>query len=229
MQAVKTELQDQIKNNNYTNKKSNLTPGEKEALARLREREDIIISKADKGGAVVIQDIQAYIAEANRQLKDTEFYRPVYRDLTPAHTEEINNTIEQFAREKLIPERTARALKVSNAKTARFYTLPKIHKPGNPGRPIISAIDNATSSIAEFVDFHLQPIAESLPSYVKDTGAFLRKIRDIKPPKGSILVTMDVASLYTNIPHREGLNAVAQALARRRSPTTPARVILPLP
>ena len=78
MQNVKNELQDQTNNkDNNTNKKSNLTPGEKEAMARLREREDIIISKADKGGAVVIQDVRVYIAEAERQLKDTSFYRPV--------------------------------------------------------------------------------------------------------------------------------------------------------
>ena len=62
--------------------------------------------------------------------------------------------------------------------------LPKIHKPGNPGRPIISAIDNPTSTIAEYVDHHLQPIAEELPSYIKDTGAFLRKINSMPPPQG---------------------------------------------
>ena len=146
MQNVKNELQNLTNNtDNNINKKSNLTPGEKKAMERLREREDIIISKADKGGAVVIQDVRAYISEAERQLKDTTFYRPVDRDLTQTHAEEINSTIEHFTQEKLIPERTAKGLKVHNPKTAKFYTLPKIHKPGNPGRPIISAIGNASS------------------------------------------------------------------------------------
>ena len=227
MQTVKNDL-DNPSGNDQQKRKPNITPGEKEALARLRDRDDIIISKADKGGAVVIQNTDDYIKEANRQLQDREFYLPQDRDLTPAHTKQINDTIDQFSRERLIPEKTAKALKVHSAKTARFYTLPKIHKPGNPGRPIISAIGNATSKLAEFVDFHLQPIAEALPSYVKDTGAFLRKINAIQPapPKGAILVTMDVASLYTNIPHRDGMNAAAQALQRRRSPSIPTRVIL---
>ena len=105
--------------------------------------------------------------------------------------------------------------------------LPKIHKENNPGRPIISAINNPTSTIAQFVDHHLQPIAEELPSYIKDTGAFLRRINSIKfVPRNSILVTMDVSSLYTNIPHREGINATAQALQNRGSPSIPTRVII---
>ena len=144
IQTVKNELQDQINKTNQTSKKSNLTPGEKEAMARLRNREDIIISKADKGSEVVIQDVHAYVTEAKRQLKVTEFYKPVDLDLTPVHTKTINNTIEQFARGRLIPERTAKALKVSNPKTAKICTLPRIHKPGKLGRPISSTIGNAT-------------------------------------------------------------------------------------
>ena len=63
---------------------------------------------------------------------------------------------------------------------------------------------------------------------MKDTGDFLRRINTISPPppKNSILVTMDVGSLYTNIPHREGMTAVAQALENRSSPSIPSRVIL---
>ena len=37
--------------------------------------DDIIITRADKGGDAVILDIQEYIAEANRQLEDTMYYQ----------------------------------------------------------------------------------------------------------------------------------------------------------
>lgn len=39
---------------------------------------------------------------------------------------------------------------------------------------------------------------------------------------------MDVSALYTNIPHREGINAVAHALESRENPSVPTRVILKL-
>ena len=41
--------------------KSNLSIKEKEALKELANRDDLIISKADKGGATVMQDIDSYI------------------------------------------------------------------------------------------------------------------------------------------------------------------------
>ena len=205
----------------------NLTQGEREAMEDLASRDDILISKADKGGAVVIQDADDYVKEANRQLGNEEFYRQVDRDLTKEHTDIVNATIEQFATEKLIPEKTAKALRAVEPKTPKFYTLPKVHKENHPGRPIIAAINSPTSKLARFVDHHLQPIAEQLPSFVKDTGHFLRKIRDIgKVPKNAILVTMDVSSLYTNIPHREGLSAAARALEARTNRSIPTRVLI---
>ena len=225
IQKVKHDLSNsdhQPPNNN-----PNLSRGELEALKSLRERDDIIISKADKGGAVVIQDIEAYITEANRQLGDTEFYQKEDKDLTPDHTLKVNEAITQLAAEKLIDEKTAKHLRPDNPKTPKFYMLPKVHKQNNPGRPIIAAINSPTTNLSRYVDHHLQPLAEKLPSYIKDTGAFLRKIESTKQVNpNAILVTMDVAALYTSIPHREGINAVAHYLEKRENPSIATRVIL---
>ena len=141
IQAVKNDIEDHVPTANRNNR-SNLSQGEQTALANLKKRDDILISKADKGGTVVIQDVGAYITEAERQLNDTTYYERQDEDLTEKHTAEINATIDRFGEEKLIPEKTAKALKTTNPKTPRFYMLPKVHKPGVPGRPIISAIDS---------------------------------------------------------------------------------------
>ena len=54
-----------------------------------------------------------------------------------------------------------------------------------------------------------QNILDKIPSFLKDTTDFLCKLNDIthleKPD--SLLVTMDVNSLYTNIPHSDGVEA----------------------
>ena len=54
--------------------RDNPTKSEYEALLNLQKRNDIIITKAEKGGAVVILDIKDYINEANRQLNNTNNY-----------------------------------------------------------------------------------------------------------------------------------------------------------
>ena len=104
----------------------------------------------------------------------------------------------------MISEKTALMLKCDIPKAPKFYMLPKIHKTNYPGRPVISSINCHTANISKFVDFHLQDHVIQLPSYVKDTKDFINKIEKITSPEGSILVTMDVSSLYTNIPNDEG-------------------------
>ena len=87
--------------------------------------------------------------------------------------------------------------------------LPRIHKPENPGRPVASSVSCYTTSISQNVDHHLQPHVKESKFYVKDSTDFIKKINNLgKIPKNSILVTMDVHSLYTNIPHNEAIKAV---------------------
>jgi hypothetical protein len=74
---------------------------------------------------------------------------------------------------------------------------PKIHKVNNPGRPIVSANGHPTEKISEFVDFHLRPHVEALPSHLKDITDYLQKMESMNPlPSGTILVSMDVTSLW---------------------------------
>ena len=48
----------------------------------------------------------------------------------------------------------------------------------------------------------------NLPSFVKDTSDFITKIRGGRfKSKNTFLVTLDVSSLYTNIPHEDWINA----------------------
>ena len=68
-------------------------------------------------------------------------------------------------------------LLVDQPKAGRFYLLPKIHKAGNPGRPTVSANGHHTEKISEFVDLHLQPHVQNLPSYLQDTTDFFEETR----------------------------------------------------
>ena len=95
-------------------------------------------------------------------------------------------------------KQTHRYLTQENPKAGRFYILPKIHKPGNPGRPIVSANGHPTEKISEFVSFHLNPLVQTLPSYVKNTTHLLNKLQDFDDfPPNALLVSLDVSSLYT--------------------------------
>ena len=122
--------------------------------------------------------------------------------------------------------KTANSLLEEKIKAPEFHLLPKIHKANNPGRPVISSINCHTYRISEFVDYDLQTEVKKLKSYVKDTTGFIKKIEAIDHVSDDFyLVSLDVRSLYTNIPHKEGIEAVKQKL-KKSKPSISIKVIL---
>ena len=84
-------------------------------------------------------------------------------------------------------------------------------------RPIVSTVNSATANLAEFLDIYLQPIMKQLPAYLKDTTQFINKISEIPVEQNTWLVTVDVKSLYTNIPNDEGIQACYEAWRAREN------------
>ena len=200
----------------------NLTTRERNDCRQLSRRTDIIIKSADKGSGTVVMDRDWYITECLRQLNDSKFYKTLDTDITGDLQKRIQVYAERMHRDDIIDEYTKRFLIQSNPKAGRFYVLPKIHKQGNPGRPIVSSNGHPTERIPQFVDFHLKPLAQTTPSFIKDTTHFLNKLEQLgQLADNAILVTLDVSSLYTNIPHNEGIPACRHYLdTRTRSNST---------
>ena len=109
-------------------------------------------------------------------------------------------------------------------KPGRFYILPYIHKTGNPGRPIVSSNSHLTERISQFVDYHINPLVPTLESHIKDTTDILNKPSNLgNLPNNAILVTLDVSSLYTNIPHNQRFDACRHFLDTPPYKTHPHR------
>ena len=196
--------------------RDSLTSRERHALKSLNKRNDIVIKSADKGSATVFMDRDWYINECLRQLNDTKFYRPLDNDITDDIQKRVQVYVERMLRDKIIDENTKRFLIQSNPRPGRFYILPKMHKTGNPGRPIVFSNSHPSERISQFVDHHLKPLVHTTHSFIKDTTHFLNKLEHLgQLPENVFLVTLDVSSLYTNIPHNEGIDACRHFLNTR--------------
>ena len=153
-------------------------------------------------------DTQFYINECNRQLSYKTFYIKQDKDTTNKVTRNVTNYLRLIKNDNHINEETFTYLSPKQPTCSRFYILPKIHKDRSspPGRPIVSANGHPTEHISEYVNNILNPLVSKLPSYIKDTTHFLNKLDSISTlPNDSLLVTLDVSSLYTNIPHTEAI------------------------
>ena len=218
-QRVKSECLSRHRKVSY-----NLTPTQLRAIRSLKDNQDIIIKPDDKGGATVILNRQDYISEAFRQLEQPNYYSTLNTDPTQQYRKELLQLIRTFDPDL---QRYFLSLIPANPSPGIFYTIPKIHKEGVPGRPIISGIGTLCENISGFVETILKPIVRTLPSFLLDTKQFLRKLSEHDDiPPDTILVTLDVTSLYTNIPHEDGLVALRSHLNDQNCPSVDAIVAL---
>jgi len=98
---------------------------------------------------------------------------------------------------------------VTTPRASRIYFKPKIHKPNNPDRPIVSACSYPTELISSYLDRIMVPLVKSLPSYIKDTNHALEVFRDFNfSGENKLIFTVDITSLYTVIPNNEALQGL---------------------
>ncbi|XP_062576664.1 uncharacterized protein LOC134238563 [Saccostrea cucullata] len=114
-------------------------------------------------------------------------------------------------------------------KTSNFYGLPKIHKSkqiqngiqemSEPYiklprptdlklRPIVAGPSCPTQRLSNLLDIILKPFCKLVPSFIRDDMDFLNHIPE-SIEENTKLVSFDVTSLYTNIPHNLGLEAIS--------------------
>lgn len=84
---------------------------------------------------------------------------------------------------------------------------------------ITSCCGTAIENLSAFTEYYLKPLAQKLPSFVKDTTHLLQKIENLNRegpfPEGTLLVSWDVVSMFPNIDNNLGIKAVTDALDSR--------------
>ena len=189
-------------------------------LKQLAENKDIHIMKADKGGAIVIQNTADYDREAMRQLTDTETYKSLTFEeyttqLKEAHTQMVDAAIilRNYGH---ISASELEAIREAPLKGSAAYFLPKIHKQPNkesgtcPGRPIIATHSCVVRLADKLLTEWTGPLLPLIDGSLVDTTDLLNKLPKGPLSKTATVTTADVDSLYPSIPHERGIRASIQ-------------------
>ena len=196
----------------------NLSPEERKALRELKHNTDLVINKADKGSTIVVQAKADYIRDGLEHLNDPRTYKKLEGDPTKSICCGINQLLYKFYNEGTLNKSMVEFCSPpKKARLARLYFLKKIHKSPMGVRPIVSSCESPTENISQFIDYWLQPIMKALPSFLKDTTQLINELKDLVIEPNSLLVTVDVKSLYTCIPHQEGIQACAESLQNSKA------------
>ena len=75
----------------------NLTSQERQALASLSTRTDIIIKKADKGLATVVMSHEDYISKVMQHLNDEQHYKKLQEDPNELFSRHIKSFLQEMA------------------------------------------------------------------------------------------------------------------------------------
>ena len=198
---------------------SNLSGSEKATLENLRNNPNLVITQADKGDTWVILNKESYIFECDRQLQDSSVYAMLSESQTSQNCKLFRKVLLNMLRKKEISAAVFEKLVPHDDKVkARiFYTLPKIHKPPSswpienlvpPGRPIVGNSYSEDTEICKYLDSFLQPIVAKQPHILANTDHLLHTLNSISFSGNAILFSLDVSSLYTNIPIVAGIQTV---------------------
>ncbi|XP_069505846.1 uncharacterized protein [Ambystoma mexicanum] len=193
---------------------------ERLAVKNLASHPDIILRKADKGGAVVMLNRSDYINECLRQLNDKSFYQPITEDPTKRLAALISNKVEKALERGWICQQECDYLQVKDPTIPKFYILPKIHKTmvNPPGRPIVSGTGAILEPLSRFADRYLKPYVAAMYSFVQDTTEVINMVEDMQfDPQQQLMVSLDIVSLYTCIPQQDTLQVLEETLLNKRT------------
>ena len=170
------------------------------ALKSLREDPTIIISKADKGDAVVVMDADHYYGLAMKHLADSSTYELLESDPSEQIVSDYHDFLDRCVRDKVLDKYQYRSLRIpDNYQMQTIYFLPKIHKHPLKLRPIVASTKGITVNASRFMDRILQPYMRNTRSYCKNATHIINLLRRTSVPPHSYLASLDIESLYTNI------------------------------
>ena len=90
--------------------------------------------------------------------ENKNFYWKLNEDPKERFAEEVMSFLQNTTDKQIISKETFNYLQPQKPQTSWFYILPKIHKDGIPGRPIVSSCGAPSEKISQFVDFHLKAL-----------------------------------------------------------------------
>ena len=192
---------------------NNISAEEINSLKALMRNKDIIIQKADKGNIVVITDKEKYTEGVKHAISDSNKF--VQLIITPdkylSYIINVEKKFKQLFKDLLDNYKISKdkydKICLKGSRPGILYGNPKIHKPVVHNlpkfRPILSAINTLGYNIATFLIPILEPPTHN-EFAIKNSFSFAKEITAYD--SSFYMASLDVESLFTNIPLNETIN-----------------------
>ena len=193
-------------------------------LRSIRNNDNIIVLKPDKGNGVVIMDRQVYINSCYDIINNPTKFKLLSDDPTIAREARLQRLLRKLKKGSHINDQMYQDIFPRGSQPARLYGLPKLHKLRNPNdtpplRPIVSSINSYNYNLAKYLSSLLSPLIPNNHS-AKDSFTFIDDFLSFNTnaPLDKFFISYDVESLFTNIPLNETID-IAIDLIFANNPT----------
>lgn len=122
----------------------------------------------------------------------------------------INKFLRKLKAKSIISEDSYKKLYASGCAPGILYGLPKVHKIGNPLRPIFSAINTPSYNLCKFLVPILEPLTSN-PYTLRNSYEFADLIKE-QNFSDCTMASFDIESLFTNIPLHETIDIIIRKL-----------------
>ena len=199
MDSLKIRLKNFSIRSDRDSTKPNLSPDEYRALKTIRSNNEVVLQRPDKGGGVVIMNKCDYEEKLLTLISDPS----KFTSTGDKQSETVKSRLNAIASKYKISNPTIykKVKTEGNFPPGHLYGLPKIHKNAEnpPLRPIISMSGTVTHELAQHLNEIIKPYIDQ--SYMlKSTDEFLLAIENLKLNANQSIVSLDVESLFSNVP-----------------------------
>jgi len=133
-------------------------------------------------------------------LKDTTTYEIIQKNPVKKVELKLNELLKRWLTLGFISKQESYILKGSDCTLSKAYGLPKIHKENVPFRIIVSSINSTLNAFANYLKKILHNSLPLAKSHVKNSFSLFNTLIGKKIPEEHVLLSLDVRSLFTNIP-----------------------------
>ncbi|XP_063598636.1 uncharacterized protein LOC134775109 [Penaeus indicus] len=149
-------------------------------LQTLKNDKAILITKPDKGRAVVILNKCEY----KQKIMNNLSHHTKFKRITPEvsnhllYLEDKDKNTTPYTIKSSINENTYNFLTTSGPRPGLFYGLPKVHRPNIPLRSIISSVGTFNYNTAKFLIPSISPLTTN--QYIENSTTFVYSITSLK-------------------------------------------------
>ncbi|CAF1588852.1 unnamed protein product, partial [Didymodactylos carnosus] len=186
----------------------NLSKSQRKAIKTLKEDENIIIIPADKGGKVVVMNVEDYIKKIKEKL-DTKAYQKL-EDSSKGIYKRLEILLSELVGKQEI-DRDEMNMMLENKNLPFVRGQLKVHKEDKSMRLIVSMRETMGSSIAKYIMNITKSLADNARS-VKNTEDLINKLYKLKVKKRSKLASLDVSDLFTSVDRKKVLDTFSKLL-----------------